>query len=93
MLLKNYLLKQKYVMNKITGRIIKKKNKKVVVLIKKNYNLKIIKKRIFYYSKIIAYDFYNEVKIGDYVLITKSRPLTKTIFWVISKIIEKIKLI
>lgn len=80
-------------MNNIHGRIIKKFNKKVVLIIKKNLLLKKYKKRIFYYSKVIAYDMFNECNIGDYILIKKSRPLTKTIFWIVSKILEKVKII
>ncbi|UNB92042.1 30S ribosomal protein S17 [Candidatus Carsonella ruddii] len=80
-------------MNKIIGRIIKKTNKKILVVVKKSYNFSIIKKRVFYYSKIKAYDIYDESDIGDLVVINKVRPLSKTIFWILIKIIEKVKLI
>ncbi|MFI4847110.1 MAG: 30S ribosomal protein S17 [Candidatus Carsonella ruddii] len=80
-------------MNKILGRIIKKNNNKIIVVVKKNFFFLKIKKKIFYYSKIKAYDIYNESNIGDLVLINKTRPLSKTIFWILTKIIEKTKLI
>ncbi|WP_433927926.1 30S ribosomal protein S17 [Candidatus Carsonella ruddii] len=80
-------------MNDMFGRVIKKNNKKITVIVKKNYKIPIIKKRYFYYSRIIAYDIFNEVNFGDYVMIKKSRPIKKTVFWIISKIIEKVKLI
>ncbi|ATX33396.1 30S ribosomal protein S17 [Candidatus Carsonella ruddii] len=80
-------------MNKTFGRVIKKKFKKIIIIIKKSYILPILNKRIFYYKKLISYDIFNETNIGDYIIVTKSRPLTKTIFWIVSKIIEKVKLI
>ncbi|MFI4883668.1 MAG: 30S ribosomal protein S17 [Candidatus Carsonella ruddii] len=80
-------------MNKILGRVIKKHNNKIVVIVKKNFFYFKIKKQIFYYSKIKVYDIYNESNIGDLVLINKTRPITKTIFWILIKIIEKTKLI
>ncbi|MBY0585312.1 30S ribosomal protein S17 [Candidatus Carsonella ruddii] len=75
------------------GRVIKINNKKIIILVKKSYKFPIIKKRIFYYSKIAVYDIFNEANFGDYVLVKKSRPITKKIFWILSKIIEKVKLI
>ncbi|WGS66637.1 30S ribosomal protein S17 [Candidatus Carsonella ruddii] len=80
-------------MNNIYGRVIKKKNKKIVVIVKKCVFLPIYKKRIFFYSKIIAYDMYNESNCGDYVMLRKTRPLSKTIFWILSKVLEKVRLI
>ncbi|WMC20428.1 MAG: 30S ribosomal protein S17 [Candidatus Carsonella ruddii] len=80
-------------MNNIFGRVIKKKYKKIVVVVKKFFFLPIYKKRIFFYSKIIAYDMYNETNLGDYVMLRKTRPLSKTLFWVLSKILEKVRLI
>ncbi|AQU89581.1 30S ribosomal protein S17 [Candidatus Carsonella ruddii] len=80
-------------MNKLFGRIIKKKYKKIIIIVKKSLILSILHKRIYYYKKIISYDIFNETNIGDYIMVSKSRPLTKTIFWVVSKIIEKVKLI
>ncbi|MFI4878798.1 MAG: 30S ribosomal protein S17 [Candidatus Carsonella ruddii] len=80
-------------MNKILGRIIKKNNNKIFVIVKKNFFSLKIKKKVFYYVKIKAHDIYNESNIGDLVLINKTRPLSKTIFWILIKIVEKTKLI
>ncbi|AFP84195.1 ribosomal protein S17 [Candidatus Carsonella ruddii HT isolate Thao2000] len=80
-------------MNNLYGRVIKKNYKKIIVIIKKNFFLPIYKKKIFYYSKISVYDMYNESNLGDLILIKKTRPLSKTTFWILSKIIEKIRLI
>ncbi|BCG49387.1 30S ribosomal protein S17 [Candidatus Carsonella ruddii (Diaphorina cf. continua)] len=80
-------------MNNMSGRVIKKNNKKITVIVKKCLKIPIYKKRIFYYKKILAYDIFDECNFGDYVMIKKSRPLTKTIFWILSKVIEKIKII
>ncbi|WMC19834.1 MAG: 30S ribosomal protein S17 [Candidatus Carsonella ruddii] len=80
-------------MNNIFGRVIKKNYKKIVVVVKKCVFLPIYKKRIFFYSKIIAYDMYNETNLGDYVMLKKTRPLSKTFFWILSKILEKVRLI
>ncbi|MFI4870040.1 MAG: 30S ribosomal protein S17 [Candidatus Carsonella ruddii] len=80
-------------MNKIIGRIIKKNNNKITVIVKKKFFFLKIKKKIFYYSKVKVYDIYNESNIGDLILINKTRPISKTICWILTKIIEKTKLI
>ncbi|AFP83821.1 ribosomal protein S17 [Candidatus Carsonella ruddii CS isolate Thao2000] len=77
----------------IYGRVIKKKIKKIIVLIKKSIILPIYKKKIIIYSKICAFDMYNESSFGDYIILRKTRPISKTIFWILFKIIEKVKII
>ncbi|AFP83631.1 30S ribosomal protein S17 [Candidatus Carsonella ruddii] len=77
----------------IYGRVIKKTLKKIIVLIKKSIILPIYKKRIFFYSRVCAFDMYNESSYGDYIILKKTRPISKTIFWILFKIIEKVKII
>ncbi|BAF35179.1 ribosomal protein S17 [Candidatus Carsonella ruddii PV] len=79
--------------NFLLGRIIKINNFIITVIVKKNYLIKKYKKRINYYLKINAYDMFKECFFGDYVLIRKSRPIKKIIFWILVKIIEKVKII
>ncbi|AFP84375.1 30S ribosomal protein S17 [Candidatus Carsonella ruddii] len=79
--------------NFLFGRVIKINNFKITIIVKKNYLIKKYKKRINYYSKINVYDMFKECCIGDYVLIRKSRPIKKIIYWILVKIIEKIKII
>jgi small subunit ribosomal protein S17 len=54
-------------------------------LVKHRNYYKYIKRR----SKFTAHDEHNASKVGDKVLITQSRPLSKTKRWRVSKIVEK----
>ncbi|MEJ2656943.1 MAG: 30S ribosomal protein S17, partial [Desulfobacterales bacterium] len=50
---------------------------------------KLYKKYIRRRAKFAAHDEHNASRIGDKVLITQSRPLSKTKRWRVSQIIEK----
>jgi small subunit ribosomal protein S17 len=58
---------------------------KVERLVKHPLYQKYIKRRV----QFAAHDEENECKIGDKVLITESRPLSKTKRWRVSQIVEK----
>jgi len=54
-------------------------------LVKHSLYLKYIKRR----AKLAAHDSQNDCQIGDKVLISESRPLSKTKRWRVTKILEK----
>ena len=66
-----------------------KMDKTVVVLVERLVKHKLYKKYIKRHTKFSAHDENNECGIGDKVLITESRPLSKTKKFRVSKIIEK----
>ena len=66
-----------------------KMDKTVVVLVERLVKHKLYKKYIRRRAKFAAHDENNVSRIGDKVLITLSRPLSKTKRWRVSQIIEK----
>ena len=54
-------------------------------LVKHRLYLKYVRRRI----KFAAHDDHNDCRIGDTVLISESRPLSKTKRWRVVKIVEK----
>lgn len=66
-----------------------KMDKTVVVLVERLVKHRLYEKYIRRRAKFAAHDSRNECNIGDKVLITESRPLSRTKRWRISKIIEK----
>lgn len=66
-----------------------KMNKTVVVQVERIIKHKLYKKFVKYYAKFSAHDETNECTIGDKVIITESRPLSKTKRFRVSKIVEK----
>ena len=66
-----------------------KMDKTVVVLTERLVKHKFYKKYIRRRSKFAAHDKDNSCSIGDKVLITESRPLSRSKRWRVIKIIEK----
>ncbi len=66
-----------------------KMDKTVVVRIERLVKHKFYHKYVRRRTKFAAHDEENSCKTGDKVLITESRPLSKTKRWRISKIVEK----
>jgi len=66
-----------------------KMNKTVVVLVERLVKHNLYKKYVRKRSRFAAHDENNASRVGDKVLITQSRPLSKTKKWRVSKIIEK----
>ena len=66
-----------------------KSDKTVVVLVERLVKHRMYHKYVRRRSKFAAHDKENACKIGDKVLITESRPLSKTKRWRISEILEK----
>jgi len=63
--------------------------KSVIVQIERLVKHRLYKKYIRRRNKFAAHDEKNICNIGDKVLITESRPLSKTKKWRVSRIIEK----
>ena len=66
-----------------------KMDKTVVVLVERLVKHQLYKKYIRRRAKFAAHDENNMSRIGDKVLITLSKPLSKTKRWRVSQIIEK----
>lgn len=66
-----------------------KSDKTVVVLVERLVKHRMYHKYVRRRSKFAAHDKENACKIGDKVLITESRPLSKTKRWRVSEIVEK----
>ncbi len=66
-----------------------KMDKTVVVLVERLVKHRLYHKYIRRRSKFNAHDKDNQCRTGDKVLITESRPLSKTKRWQVSKIVEK----
>ena len=64
-------------------------DKTAVVQVERLVKHKLYKKYIKRRGKFAVHDKNNSCRIGDKVLITESRPLSKTKRWRLSKILEK----
>ena len=74
----------------VVGTIISNKmDKTVVVMTERLIKHPLYKKYIRQRNKFKAHDKDNTCRIGDRVLITESRPLSKTKRWRVSRILEK----
>jgi small subunit ribosomal protein S17 len=66
-----------------------KMDKTAVVQVERLVKHRLYKKYIRRRSKFAAHDGKNECSIGDKVMITESRPLSRTKRWRVSRIVEK----
>ncbi len=66
-----------------------KMDKTVVVMVERLVKHRVYKKYIRRRSKFAAHDENNGSKTGDRVLITESRPLSRTKRWRISRVVKK----
>ena len=64
-------------------------DKTVVVLVERIVKHKLYKKYVKQHSKFAAHDESNECHVGDKVIITETRPLSKMKRYRVSKIVEK----
>jgi small subunit ribosomal protein S17 len=83
-------MKKRGMRRQLVGTVVSDKMDKTVVvtverLVKHSLYQKYIRRR----AKFAAHDEDNACKIGDKVLITESRPLSKTKKWRVSKIVTK----
>ena len=68
-----------------------KMDKTVVVAISERVQHPLCKKIVSRTKKLKAHDENNECRVGDKVLVTETRPLSKEKCWRVSEIIEKAK--
>jgi small subunit ribosomal protein S17 len=74
----------------VVGSVVSDKmDKTVIVAVERLVKHPFYKKYLKRGAKFAAHDENNFCKIGDKVLITESRPLSKTKRWRVSKIVEK----
>jgi len=73
-----------------TGEVISDKmNKTIVVRVERRFRHPKFKKVVTQYKKFYAHDEKREAKVGDRVLITETRPLSKTKSWRLVTVVEK----
>ena len=66
-----------------------KMDKTVIVQVERLVKHRVYKKYVRRRSKFAAHDGNNTSQIGDKVIITETRPLSRTKRWRVSKIVEK----
>ncbi len=75
-----------------TGTVLsKKQDKTAIISVEKFQTHSLYKKRIRRAKKVYAHDERNEVQAGDTVLISETRPLSKTKRWRVVKVLERSK--
>lgn len=73
-----------------TGEVISDKmNKTIVVRVERRFQHPKFKKVVTSFKKFYAHDEKNEAKVGDVVLITETRPLSKSKSWRLVQVVEK----
>jgi small subunit ribosomal protein S17 len=83
-------MKQRGSKRQMIGTVVSNKaDKTVTVLVERLVKHKIYHKIMRRRNKFAAHDDRNDCQIGDKVLITESRPLSKTKRWRVVKIVEK----
>ena len=66
-----------------------KANKTVTVLVERLVKHRLYLKYVRRRTKFAAHDDFNDCRIGDKVLISESRPISKSKRWRVVKIVEK----
>ncbi|TDR80292.1 30S ribosomal protein S17 [Paludibacterium purpuratum] len=78
------------VVRTLTGKVVSDKmDKTVTVLVERKVKHPIYGKIVRRSNKFHAHDENNEYKAGDVVIISESRPLSKTKSWVVTALVEK----
>ena len=78
----------------LVGRVVSdKRSKTVTVLVERRVKHELYGKIIARSSKYHAHDENGEYKMGDVVEISESRPLSKTKNWVVTRLVEKARLV
>ncbi len=74
----------------LIGKVVSDKmDKTITVLVETQRRHPLYGKMVKYSKKYHAHDEKNEAKIGDTVMITQTRPLSKTVNYELTKVIEK----
>ena len=83
-------MKKRGIKRQVVGTVISDKmDKTVVVQVERLVKHRVYKKYVRRRSKFAAHDAENTSQIGDKVLITETRPLSRTKRWRVSKVVEK----
>jgi small subunit ribosomal protein S17 len=83
-------MKNRGIKRQVVGKVISDKMEKtVVVQVERLVKHSLYKKYIKRQNKFTAHDEDNECRIGDKVMITESKPLSKMKRWRVSGIVEK----
>jgi small subunit ribosomal protein S17 len=78
----------------LTGRIVSdKRAKTVTVLVERRTAHELYGKIVAKSSKYHAHDENDEYKLGDLVEIAEGRPISKTKSWVVTRLLERAKLV
>ena len=78
----------------LVGRIVSdKRSKTVTVLVERRTAHELYGKIVAKSSKYHAHDEKGEHKMGDLVEITEGRPISKTKSWIVTRLLEKAKLV
>ena len=84
------MMKNRSIKKEVVGTVVSDKMDKTgVVMVERLVKHRLYHKFIRRRAKFSAHDESNSCQIGDKVMITESRPLSKTKKWRVSKIIEK----
>lgn len=82
------------VVRTLIGRVVSdKRAKTVTVLVERRVKHELYGKIVGRSNKYHAHDETGEYKMGDTVEITESRPLSKTKNWVVTRLVEKARLV
>ena len=74
----------------LTGKVVSDKmDKTVTVLVERKVKHPLYGKIIRRSNKFHAHDENNQYQVGDVVVISESRPLSKTKSWVVTQLVEK----
>ena len=85
------MAKQRGNAKRLTGLVVSDKmDKTVVVLVERLVKHTVYKKYVRRRSKFAAHDEANQCQVGDTVLITQSRPISRTKRWRVSKVLERV---
>ena len=83
-------MKQRGIKRQMVGTVVSNKaDKTVTVLVERLVKHKMYHKFLRRRTKFAAHDDRNDCQIGDKVMITESRPLSKSKRWRVIKIVEK----
>ncbi len=82
--------KKRGIKKQLVGEVVSDKmNKTVIVKVERMVKHRLYHKYIRQRSKFAAHDETNQCNIGDTVMITESRPISKTKRWRVSKVLVK----
>jgi small subunit ribosomal protein S17 len=83
-------MKQRGIRRQMVGTVTSDKaNKTVTVLVERLVKHRLYLKYVRRRTKFAAHDDRNDCRIGDKVLISESRPISKTKRWRVVKVVEK----